>query len=93
MIWFFCVPSSFLAYSYKSSPKGTTSQFAWAVSIDCRLMAKTLTIAAMTGVMKIWGRIQQGIGWMTLDAFVLKGKCHLYCFICNNDFIREPARV
>ena len=31
--------------------------------------------------------------WITLDAFGLKGECHLCRFICNDDFIREPESV
>ena len=39
------------------------------------------------------GDSNSGIGRRTLDAFVLKGKCHLCRFICNDEFIREPERV
>ena len=33
------------------------------------------------------------IGRRALDAWVVKGKCHLCHFICNDDFIREPEKV
>ena len=58
MIWFLCVLSSFLAHSYKSSPKGTTtSQFVWVVSIGCRLTAKTL--AAFNAVLLFLAAVLQ----------------------------------
>ena len=45
MIWLLCVLSSFLAHSYKSFKKDTTSsQFVWAISIAFRLTAKTLAV-------------------------------------------------
>ena len=41
-----------------------------------------------------WGETaMHWVAGVSLDVLVLKEKCHLCCFICNDEFIQEPERV
>ena len=92
MIWFLCVLSSFLAHSYKSSPKGTaTSQFVWAVSIGCRLAAKTL--AAFNAILLFLAAVLQFSNlidscWCNSSKLGLRGGAYTV-ITYTNDFLYD----